>query len=56
MPDRDTNRESLEEQVDIVLKTFNEASFPQQRKHYEIPPIVPYRGHELEEITLVPGL
>ena len=33
---------------------FNERAFSHQGKHYTIPPRVPYRGYELEEITLVP--
>ncbi len=54
MMDQDANRELFEEQVEIVLKAFNERSFSHRGKHYEIPPRVPYRGYELEEITLVP--
>ena len=44
----------FEEQVDVMFKAFNEESFSHQGKHYTIPPKVPYRGYELEEITLVP--
>ena len=54
MVDRDANRELFEEQVDIIFKAFNERSFSHHGKHYDIPPRVPYRGYELEEITLVP--
>src|SRR5919204_568102 len=48
----DANRELFEEQVEIVLKAFNQPSFAHHGKHYTIPPRVPYRGYELEEITL----
>ena len=54
MMDQDSNRELFEEQVEIIMKAFNEQSFSHHGKHYEIPPRVPYRGYELEEITLVP--
>ena len=54
MLDPDANRELFEEQVEIIFKAFNEQSFSHHGKHYTIPPRVPYRGYELEEITLVP--
>jgi alkanesulfonate monooxygenase SsuD/methylene tetrahydromethanopterin reductase-like flavin-dependent oxidoreductase (luciferase family) len=54
MLNADTNRDLFEEQVEIILKAFNEASFSHQGKHYTIPPRVPYRGYQLQEITLVP--
>ena len=54
MVDQDANRELFEEQVEIILKAFNQDSFSHQGKHYTIPPRVPYRTYELEEITLVP--
>lgn len=52
--DQDANRELFEEQVEIILKAFNQESFSHHGKHYDIPPDVPYRGYQLEEITLVP--
>ena len=52
--DNDANRELFEEQVDIIFKAFNEPSFSHRGKHYDIPARVPFRGYELEEITLVP--
>ena len=52
--DTDANRELFEEQVEVILKAFNNRSFSHQGKNYTIPPRVPYRGYELEEITLVP--
>ena len=54
MLDNDANRELFEEQVEIIFKAFNEPSFSHHGKQYDIPPRVPYRGYELEEITLVP--
>ena len=52
--DNDANRELFEEQIEIILKAFNEESFSHHGKHYTIPPQVPYRGYDLKEITLVP--
>ena len=52
--DQDANRELFEEQVDIILDAFNKPSFSHHGKHYDIPPPAPYRGYQLEEITLVP--
>ena len=54
MLDADANREMSEEQLEIILKAFNEESFSHQGKYYTIPPPVPYRGYELQEITLLP--
>ena len=54
MLDADANRELFDEQVEVIVKAFNEESFSHRGKHYTIPPRVPYRGYELEEITLVP--
>ena len=52
--DQDANRELFEEQVEVMMKAFHQCSFSHHGKHYDIPPQVPYRGYELEEITLVP--
>ena len=52
--DQDANREMFEEQVEVMMKAFNERSFSHHGAYYDIPPAVPYRGYELEEITLVP--
>ena len=54
MLDADANRGLFEEQVEVILKAFNEESFSHQGEHYTIPPVVPYRGYDLKEITLVP--
>jgi alkanesulfonate monooxygenase SsuD/methylene tetrahydromethanopterin reductase-like flavin-dependent oxidoreductase (luciferase family) len=52
--DQPANRELFEEQVEIIFKAFNNDSFSHQGKHYTIPARVPYRGYDLEELTLVP--
>jgi len=54
MMDQDANRDLFEEQVEVLLKSLRSPSFSHQGKHYTIPPRVPYRGYDLEEITLVP--
>jgi alkanesulfonate monooxygenase SsuD/methylene tetrahydromethanopterin reductase-like flavin-dependent oxidoreductase (luciferase family) len=54
MLNQEANRELFEEQVEIIFKAFNEESFSHQGKHYTLPPRVPYRGYELEKLTLVP--
>lgn len=52
--DQVANRELFEEQAEIIFKSFNQRSFSHHGHYYDIPPKVPYRGYELEEITLVP--
>src|SRR5467141_3169648 len=52
--DQAANRELFEESVDIIFKAFNERAFSHQGKYYTLPPQVPYRGYDLQEITLVP--
>lgn len=52
--DNDANKELFLEQMEIIFKAFNEDSFSHQGKHYTIPAQVPYRGYDLEEVTLVP--
>ena len=52
--DQVANREMFEEQVEVIMKAFNQRSFSHHGAYYDIPPKVPYRGYELEEITLVP--
>ena len=54
MLDTDANRALFEEQVDVIMAALKEPSFSHHGKHYDIPPRVPYRGYELEDITLVP--
>ena len=52
--DQPANRELFEEQVEVIMKAFHQRSFSHHGTYYDIPPKVPYRGYELEEITLVP--
>ncbi len=54
MLDQNANREVFEEAVEIIFKAFNNESFSHKGAHYTLPPRVPYRGYELEELTLVP--
>ena len=54
MLDQPANRDLFEEQVDILFKAFHQRSFSHHGKYYDLPPRVPYRGYELEELTLVP--
>jgi alkanesulfonate monooxygenase SsuD/methylene tetrahydromethanopterin reductase-like flavin-dependent oxidoreductase (luciferase family) len=54
MFDGDANRELFEEQVEVMVKAFNEESFSHDGKHYQIPARVPYRGYTLEKLSLVP--
>ncbi|MBV9377325.1 MAG: LLM class flavin-dependent oxidoreductase [Alphaproteobacteria bacterium] len=52
--DAEANRDLFEEQLQLLLKCFNEQAFHHKGKYYECPPSVPYRGYQLEEITTVP--
>jgi len=54
MLDANANRELFEEQVEIMMKAFHQDAFSHKGKHYTLPPSVPYRGYQLEELTLVP--
>ncbi len=54
MLDGDANRDLFEEQIEIILKAFSQDSFSHHGKHFNIPAKVPYRGYELEKLTLVP--
>ena len=54
MLDGDANRELFEEQVEVLAKAFSQESFSHEGKHYKFPADVPYRGYQLEEISLVP--
>ncbi len=52
--DAEANREYFEEQLQLLLKCFNEEAFHHKGKYFERPPPVPYRGYEMKEITMVP--
>ena len=52
--DQPANRDLFEEQVEVMFKAFGNAAFSHQGRHYTIPAPVPYRGYDLEDLTLVP--
>src|SRR6476660_3828892 len=52
--DANANRELFEEQLQLLLKCFNEEQFHHKGKYYECPPPVPYRGYDLKDIPCVP--
>ena len=52
--DANKNRELFEEQLELLLKCFNEDAFHHKGKFYEAPPPVEYRGYQVKEITVVP--
>jgi len=52
--DQAANRELFEEQMEVLLKCFNEEAFSHRGKHYTIPPEVEYRGYTLRDVTCVP--
>ncbi len=52
--DQEANRELFEEQVEIILKAFDNESFSHKGKYYTLPPEVPYRGYDVKQLTLVP--
>jgi alkanesulfonate monooxygenase SsuD/methylene tetrahydromethanopterin reductase-like flavin-dependent oxidoreductase (luciferase family) len=52
--DAEANREYFEEQLQLLLKCFNEESFHHKGKYFECPQQVPYRGYELKDITVIP--
>ncbi len=52
--DAEANRALFEEQLQLLLKCFNEPQFHHKGRFYECPPPVEYRGYQLEDITVVP--
>src|SRR5215471_7695181 len=52
--DQAANREMFEEQVDLLLKCFNDDAWSHRGKRYEAPPPVEYRGYTMSDITCVP--
>jgi alkanesulfonate monooxygenase SsuD/methylene tetrahydromethanopterin reductase-like flavin-dependent oxidoreductase (luciferase family) len=54
MLDNKANQELFEEQMEVLLKCFNEESWTFKGKHYTIPAPVEYRGYQLTDITVVP--
>src|SRR5713226_6181474 len=54
MLDANANRALFEEQIEVLLKAFHEESFAHDGTYYHLPARVPYRGYQLETLTLVP--
>jgi alkanesulfonate monooxygenase SsuD/methylene tetrahydromethanopterin reductase-like flavin-dependent oxidoreductase (luciferase family) len=54
MLDNAANKELFEEQMEVLLKCFNEEAFSHKGKHYTLPAPVPYRGYDLKDITCIP--
>ncbi|MFN8524007.1 MAG: LLM class flavin-dependent oxidoreductase [Chloroflexota bacterium] len=54
MLDNDANKELFEEQMEILLKCFNEEAWSHQGKHYTLPAPVEFRGSVPADITCVP--
>jgi len=52
--DADANRAYFEEQLQLLLKCFNEDSFHFEGKYFRAPADVDYRGYHLTDITMVP--
>jgi alkanesulfonate monooxygenase SsuD/methylene tetrahydromethanopterin reductase-like flavin-dependent oxidoreductase (luciferase family) len=52
--DAEANRAYFEEQLELLMKCFNEESFRHKGRYFECPPEVDYRGYRLREITVVP--
>ncbi len=52
--DADANRRLYEEQLEVILKCFDEEAWSHRGPHYNIPPAVPYRGYTLQDVTCVP--
>jgi alkanesulfonate monooxygenase SsuD/methylene tetrahydromethanopterin reductase-like flavin-dependent oxidoreductase (luciferase family) len=52
--DAEKNRAYFEEELELLLKCFNDESFHFKGKFFECPPPVEYRGYRLSEITMVP--
>ncbi len=52
--DAEANRTYFEEQLELLLKCFNEESFHHKGKYFECPPPVPYRGYTMQDITVIP--
>jgi len=52
--DADANRELFEVSVDLLVKALHDDVLQHDGKHFQIPARVPYRGYDLEDITVVP--
>lgn len=54
MRDNAANQALFEEQMEVLMKAFDQERFSHHGRHYQIPPPVEYRGTTLTDITLVP--
>jgi alkanesulfonate monooxygenase SsuD/methylene tetrahydromethanopterin reductase-like flavin-dependent oxidoreductase (luciferase family) len=54
MRDNHANQALFEEQMEVLLKAFDEEAFSHHGPRYEIPPPVEYRGYTLSDVTMVP--
>jgi alkanesulfonate monooxygenase SsuD/methylene tetrahydromethanopterin reductase-like flavin-dependent oxidoreductase (luciferase family) len=54
MRDNDANKALFEEQMDLLMKCFDDESWTHHGQHYDLPPAVDYRGYTLEDLTCVP--
>ncbi len=52
--DNDANRELFEESVELLVKALHDDELVHDGKHFQIPARVPYRGYDLESVTVVP--
>src|SRR3974390_1228781 len=52
--DAEANRDYFEEQLQLLLKCFNEESFHFKRRYFECPAPVDYRGYRRTDITMGP--
>ena len=50
MQDQDANRALFDEQLEILFKAFHQDRFAHRGAHYTLPPQVPYRGYQLEDL------
>ena len=52
--DTEANAAIFREQMEIMLKAFNEEGWSHHGRFYTIPAPVKYRGYELQDVTMVP--
>ena len=52
--DAEANRAYFEEQLELLIKCFNQEQVSHKGTYFEAPPRVEYRGYQLKDITVVP--
>ena len=52
--DAEANAAIFREQMEIILKAFNEEGWSHRGRFYAIPAPVKYRGYDLKDVTMVP--